>query len=159
EQPIEAAARHRDRDVDGAGLAQPDAEAQLTLVQALARRIARIHDRIPGPVFGSDNAAFCSLPPCGGGVGRGGLFDPARQTPASRLAFFERSPPSPTRGEVTGARGEPCGSSLEAGPAVGQQALLRQEAALVVHLLRALHPIAEIDVAQAEPACAGYMVE
>src|SRR5215471_11326282 len=50
-------------------------------------------------------------------------------------------------------------SSLEAGPAVGQKPLLRQETTLVVHLLRALHPIAEIDVAQAEPARAGDMVE
>src|SRR5438874_4130606 len=53
----------------------------------------------------------------------------------------------------------PAASSLEAGPAVGQQPLLRQEPALVIHLLRALHPIAQIDVAQTEPARARDVVE
>src|SRR6266480_4650288 len=78
----------------------------------------------------------------------------------SYLALGEpQSAPSPTRGEVTGASYQSCASSLEPGPAVGQEPLLRQEAALVVHLLRALHPIAEIDVAQAEPAGADDVIE
>src|SRR5207302_4234727 len=50
-------------------------------------------------------------------------------------------------------------SGLDAGPAVPGQPLLRQEAALVVHLLRALHPIAEIDVGQAEAARARNVIE
>src|ERR1700736_4389945 len=51
------------------------------------------------------------------------------------------------------------GLALDAGPAVAGQPLLRQEAALVIHLLRALHPIAETDVGQAEAARARNVIE
>ena len=44
--------------------------------------------------------------------------------------------------------GSAIGLLFHPAPARGQQALLRQEAALVVHLARARHPIAEIDVSQ-----------
>src|ERR1700692_1927096 len=49
--------------------------------------------------------------------------------------------------------------SVDAQPAGGGEALLRQEAALVVHLLRAFDPVAEIDVRQSLPAGAGDVVE
>src|SRR5947208_1996148 len=48
---------------------------------------------------------------------------------------------------------------IDAQPARGREALLRQEAALVVHLLGALDPVAEIDIGQAEAAGAGNVVE
>ena len=48
--------------------------------------------------------------------------------------------------------GRPAWLRLDPFPAVAGQPLLRQEAALVVHLARALHPIAEIDVRQAHAA-------
>ena len=48
---------------------------------------------------------------------------------------------------------------VDAQPAGGGQPLLRQEAALVVHLLGAFDPVAEIDVRQALPPGAGDVVE
>src|SRR5439155_185129 len=48
---------------------------------------------------------------------------------------------------------------VHAHPAVRHQPLLRQEAALVVHLARAAHPIAEIDVRQAHARGARDVVE
>src|ERR1700692_2105669 len=48
---------------------------------------------------------------------------------------------------------------IDAQPAGGGEALLRQEAALVVHLLRAFDPVAEIDVRQPLPPRAGDVVE
>src|SRR5690349_13299489 len=48
---------------------------------------------------------------------------------------------------------------VDAQPARGGKALLRQEAALVVHLLRALDPVAEIDVRQALAPGARNVVE
>src|SRR5580658_3708386 len=44
-------------------------------------------------------------------------------------------------------------------PPLGQPPLLRQKAALVVHLARAAHPIAKIDVGEAHAARAGDVVE
>src|SRR5438034_9927568 len=102
EQPVEAAARHRGGDVDRAGLAQPDAKAQLAVLQALARGISHIHWSAPW----SPPILFCAHTP-----------RTARCTAVGRSA-----------------------SSLEPGPAVGQQPFLRQEAALVRHFFAALHP-------------------
>src|SRR5437667_2549805 len=48
---------------------------------------------------------------------------------------------------------------VDAKPAGGGKPLLRQEAALVVHLLGALDPVAEIDVRQSLPPGARDMVE
>src|SRR5260370_7463823 len=49
--------------------------------------------------------------------------------------------------------------SVDAQPAGGGEALLRQEAALVVHLLGAFDPVAEIDVRQSLALGAGDVVE
>src|ERR1700731_4714086 len=50
-------------------------------------------------------------------------------------------------------------SRVDAQPARGGKPLLRQEAALVVHLLGAFDPVAEIDVGQSLPARARDVVE
>ena len=57
-------------------------------------------------------------------------------------------------GVLTGPAGRLI-SVLEPHPALRQQALLRHEAGLVVHLLRALDPVAEIEVGQPQPAWRG----
>ena len=48
---------------------------------------------------------------------------------------------------------------VDAHPAVRREPLLRQEAALVVHLVRAAHPIAEIDVGKPHPLRPDDMIE
>src|SRR5260370_36547508 len=116
-------------------------------------------------VFPTDNVAqsesrSAPAPLVGEGWGGGCLFDSAKPIPPSRFARSARETTSPTRGEVTGARCQSCASSsLHPGPAVGHEPFLRQEAALVIHFFRAFHPIAEIDVAQSQPAGAGDVVE
>src|SRR5256885_71379 len=60
----------------------------------------------------------CSLPPCGGGIGRGVLFWLTRtQYPPSRHRCA--MPTSPTRGEVTGVAGSALAQAIarSAGPA------------------------------------------
>src|SRR5260370_22493061 len=63
------------------------------------------------------------------------------------------SPPSILRLRRHFARG------IDAEPAGGGEALLRQEAALVIHLLRAFDPVAEIDVGQSLASGARDVVE
>src|SRR4051812_16704078 len=48
---------------------------------------------------------------------------------------------------------------VDAQPTGGREPLLRQETTLVVHLLRAFDPVAEIDVGQPLPPRAGNVVE
>src|SRR5580700_34742 len=51
------------------------------------------------------------------------------------------------------------GSRLGAQPPFGGEALLGQEASLVVHLARIPDPIAEIDIGKAHAPCAGDVIE
>src|SRR3984885_3920217 len=50
-------------------------------------------------------------------------------------------------------------TSFHSGPAVRHQPLLRQKAALVVHLARAAHPIAEINISKVHALRARDMIE
>src|SRR5580704_207730 len=69
-------------------------------------------------------------------------------------AIYGRSCEFKTNFCTRGAGEEPCTAAIggcprplvDAHPAVRREPLLRQEAALVVHLVRAAHPIAKIDV-------------
>src|SRR3954447_26858033 len=77
------------------------------------------------------------------------------------LSAGDFTSPRSSRGELQASilRLGGLAGGVDAQPPGGREPLLRQEAALVVHLPRALDPVAEIDVRQAEPARARDVIE